>query len=421
MAGPRNNVMSTTIVMVDDNTTRTTTPLHLEDLESQLPKFRFSAENRIARRSKPAVSCDDSSSSDSSQGSLDESATSPLLSSASITQKECSRLLFGAAGIYGAYLYYGHVQEDLFRYQSEDGQYFRSVWMLQTLESAANIVVGLFGRYIFGGRPNLSLRPFIATGFSQVFAKVFTSLALAAGLSFPVCILAKSAKIVPVMLGQLMLGGSQYAARDYLFAALVVGGTALLSVGSKKVDKDDDHNNSTPAGLLFILLSLVMDGITAGFQKRLKRTYSAAPPTTYDFLLFTNLAMGAIALAVSIGTMDLIIGYHFLNQNPIVAQMIIKVCICSAIGQSFVFYVVATFDPMVCSTITTTRKMLSVVWSVVSKGHELSNQGTLGLALALSGLLVEMQGKLIRTKGSKESTSSSILHDKMSKGSVNGP
>ena len=308
-----------------------------------------------------------------------------------LSQRRTWLLIYGAAGIYMSYLYYGHIQEDLFRYQSASGEAFRSVWLLQSLESIANIAMGLTGRKLFGGRSDLQLQSFFATGVAQVFAKALTSLALAAGLSFPVCILAKSAKIVPVMLGQLALGGSSYGARDYAFAILIVCGTALLSAGSKQ----QNGNASTAAGVVCIIVSLLMDGLTAGLQKRLLgQHHKSAPPTTYDFLLFTNLAMAAVAVSISFGmTTDGLVGLAFLRENSAVSRMVLTACVCSAVGQSFIFFVVATFDPLVCSTITTTRKILSVLWSIVTKGHELSGQGSVGLVLAMSGLILEAQGR----------------------------
>jgi UDP-galactose transporter B1 len=194
------------------------------------------------------------------------------------------KLCFGAAGVYLAYLSYGNIQEDLFRFQAADGSNFRNAWFLQVLESCANIVVGVAGRHVFGGTKGLPIMPFLTSGASQVFAKGFTSLALAAGLSFPVCILAKSAKMVPVMLGQLALGGCSYTLRDYCIAVAIVGGTSLLILGEqdkqKGVSDDVDHannndsnsNSNSYAGLAFIMVSLVMDGVTAGLQKRLKKT-----------------------------------------------------------------------------------------------------------------------------------------------------
>jgi UDP-galactose transporter B1 len=313
-----------------------------------------------------------------------------------IKQRDAWRLLWGATGIYVAYLYYGHIQEDVFRFRAVDGSKFRFAWFLQVLESLANICVGLVGRYLLGGTTGLPLGPFVSSGASQVFSKAFTSLSLAAGLSFPVCILAKSAKIVPVMLGQLVLGGSSYTVRDYSLAAAIVGGTALLSLGESKAEKEQQQHATTFTGIAFIILSLGMDGVTAGLQKRLKRNALLANkiPTPCDFLLYTNVSMAATALTIAVISGDWNAGWAFCAANPAVRRMILTCCVCSAIGQSFIFYIVAHFDPLVCATVTTTRKIMSVVWSITTKGHVLSEEGCMGLLLAVSALLLEIQGKL---------------------------
>jgi solute carrier family 35 (UDP-galactose transporter), member B1 len=150
------------------------------------------------------------------------------------------------------------VQEDLFRYHNAvTGQGFTHVWALQVLESAVTMVIRYLGRKFSGGRDGLPLAPFFQSGASQLAAKALMSLSLSAGLSFPVVTLAKSAKIVPVMLGQLFMGGSSYAMRDYLFAVLIVVGTALLSAGGKTADDDHEsaQSRNTLSGLVLIFAS----------------------------------------------------------------------------------------------------------------------------------------------------------------------
>jgi hypothetical protein len=115
------------------------------------------------------------------------------------------KLVGGSLGIYTAFLYHGHLEEDLFLYQSpSDGRMFRYVWLLQVCESTAALIVGLSGRLSSSSSASSSwnMAPrFWLSGASQVFSKALTSEALATGLSFPVVVLAKSAKIVPVMCG----------------------------------------------------------------------------------------------------------------------------------------------------------------------------------------------------------------------------
>jgi solute carrier family 35 (UDP-galactose transporter), member B1 len=185
-----------------------------------------------------------------------------------------------------------------------------------------------------------------------------------------------------------------------------------LSLGSESSDASDDESNSTVTGVALILLSLIMDGITAGLQKRLKHQLAVVhlqQPTTYDFLLYTSTSMFLTALFVAIVlTNDLRLGYQYVLLNPGPFQhALFMVCLCSVIGQSFVFYLVAQFDPLVCSTVTTTRKISSVVWSIHAKGHVLSQQGACGLALAMAGIALELRDKCHVTSTTISSSSSS--------------
>ena len=108
------------------------------------------------------------------------------------------KLIIGAGGIYGAFLYYGSLQEDVFRYEAEDGTSFKQAWFLSVAEAVANVIVGYIGLTITGGTKGLPLAMFGISGAAQVTGKACKALALANGLSFPVATLAKSGKMAPV-------------------------------------------------------------------------------------------------------------------------------------------------------------------------------------------------------------------------------
>ena len=302
------------------------------------------------------------------------------------------KLLIGAGGIYGAFLYYGSLQEDVFRYTAEDGSQFKQAWLLQVLEALANVVIGFIGMQIAGATTNIPQQAFAISGASQVSAKACTSLALANGLSFPVATLAKSGKMAPVMLGSLILGGATYSLREYLQVAAIIGGTAIVSMGKKK----GGGSSSSMLGVAYIILSLVLDGVTAGFQKRLKAETAKAgvKPKPYDFMFWTNLYMCLTAIVISGALNEIGSGLAYCSANPEIMEKIIKFAICSAVGQSFIFYTIANFDPLILSTVTTTRKIFSVLLSIFLKGHSLSMTGWSGIALACGGILSEMAAKM---------------------------
>lgn len=307
------------------------------------------------------------------------------------------KLLIGAGGIYAAFLYYGSLQEDVFRYASaETGDQFKQAWFLQVLEALANVIVGYVGMSLTGATANIPKQMFAISGATQVTAKAMTSLALANGLSFPVATLAKSGKMAPVMLGQLVLGGASYSTREYLQVAAIIGGTAIVSMGKKK----GAGQASSLMGVFYIIMSLVLDGVTAGVQKRLKADTAKAgvKPKPYDFMFWTNLYMCVTATLIALVLGEFGSGMSFCNNNPEIYSKIIKFSACSAVGQSFIFYTIANFDPLVLSTVTTTRKIFSVLLSIFLKGHALSLKGWSGIALACGGILSEMQAKSAANK-----------------------
>jgi len=300
------------------------------------------------------------------------------------------KLLIGAGGIYAAFLYYGTLQEDVFHYKAMDGTKFNQAWFLQALEALANVIFGGIGLLLTGRTANLPLDLFALSGATQVCAKAFTSLALAAGVSFPVVTLAKSGKMVPVMIGSLLLGGASYTLREYASVAAIIAGTTIVSMGKKSTGPA-----SSTLGLAFVVLSLVCDGVTGGVQKRLKakskeRGVEAKP---YDLMFWTNLFMALVSAVVALFFGEFNSGINFCLNNPIIFGKILKFAVCSAIGQSFIFYTIANFDPLVCTTVTTTRKVFSVLLSIFMYGHQLNGQGWFGLSVASAGILAELQDK----------------------------
>ena len=111
-------------------------------------------------------------------------------------------------------------------------------------------------------------------------------------------------------------------------------------------------------------------------------------------MFWTNLYMLITAAVVAAGLGELTTGTTFCLSNPEILSKIVKFAICSAVGQSFIFYTISNFDPLILSTVTTTRKIFSVLLSIFLKGHTLSGVGWGGIAMACGGIVSEMQAKM---------------------------
>jgi UDP-galactose transporter B1 len=81
------------------------------------------------------------------------------------------KLLISAGGIYAAFLYYGSLQEDVFRFVAPDGSTFKQAWFLQVLEALANVLIGFVGMQLTGPTKGIPLRMFAISGAAQVTAQ----------------------------------------------------------------------------------------------------------------------------------------------------------------------------------------------------------------------------------------------------------
>lgn len=320
-------------------------------------------------------------------------------------------LLFCCAGIYTAYLIYGTLQEDVFTYSSDNitaagSVAFTYIWFVQVVEAFTNTITGYIGLQMTRTKeernkpkPKPNQKFFFLSGFTQVLSKALTSLSLNSGLSFPLATMAKSGKMAPVMAGQLVLSGTRYNMREYAQVSAIIAGTALLGLSKAKGGNGMSH--SSTLGVVFILTSLVMDGITGGLQKRLKVESQDVGHSLkgYEFMYYTNMYMFWVALCVANLNGDLTNGIAYCLKDPNICMLILKFCLCSTVGQSFIFYTIASFDPLVCSTITTTRKIVSVFLSIFYKGHVMTNQAWFGVFLACLGILSEVQDKVGTGRG----------------------
>merc|ERR1712217_776379 len=103
------------------------------------------------------------------------------------------------------------------------------------------------------------------------------------------------------------------------------------------------------------------------------------------------MAITAVIFTFAMGELEP--GLAFLRNNPGIFKQILVFAACSAVGQAFIFFTISSFDPLVCTTVTTTRKVFSVLLSIFTKGHMLDAQGWTGIAMACSGILGELGAK----------------------------
>ncbi len=327
------------------------------------------------------------------------------------------QLVISVSGIYFFYLYYGILQEKIWTTQEDDGQRFTFMLFLLLVQCFVNSFVAFLGVMLFDkptkgripmsnpGRtapsylkavvPNLSGNAWMSVMSFTYLAAMGASNQALSYVSYPTQALGKSCKMIPIMLANVLIGGKKYSIREYLCVLSITAGIVVFRLA--KGSKDGDQSNST-FGLVLLFASLCLDGLTASNQRLFRTEFK---PSTYGMMLQTNLwAMLYLAVA-NIGTGQGVDGFRYCLEHDHIMWALLKFSLCSAFGQVFIFFTITGPGPLVCTTITTTRKFFTILISVFMNPQNSLNQSQWGaVGLVFVGLGGEIMGKY-QSKASK--------------------
>jgi UDP-galactose transporter B1 len=247
-------------------------------------------------------------------------------------------------------------------------------------------------------------------------------------------ILAKSCKLLPVMFLHITLYQKRYPLYKYLVVLAVTTGVAVftLHAGSHKKPSKASVNPDRNAvwGLLLLGINLLFDGLTNTTQDYIFQSFQpfkgpqmmCANNMMSSFLTLSYLALSPYLVHTGIGEylgMDLASGgggefaaaLGFMARHPRVWYDVLGFAICGAVGQVFIcasplppslypsfphhllirktVYTLSTFSSLLLVTITVTRKMLTMILSVLWFGHTLGGKQWMGVGLVFGGIGAE--------------------------------
>lgn len=329
-------------------------------------------------------------------------------------------LLLCATGITSCYLWYGTVQETL---NSNRGEESITLFLLATGTFSSFLLAWMWTNI---GQRFLTRRQDDKTeGKLNHLLLVLTSMtylsAMAASneslhyVSYPTCVLAKSSKLIPTMVvgwlvdkirGQSHGGNKSHSNMEWIGAALITSG--IISFQYTQLQKQQsDHGvkaekGDSPYGLFLLGLSLFMDGLLGACQSALKRKGSSKslsdhrPPTAMETMLYINLYATAILLPASYYAGQFQHGMKVaFDANGDVRKLLLQLNLSASLGQVFIFLTIHHFSPLICTTITTTRKFFTILLSVYKFGHVLDAWQWGSVGLVFSGLYLEIAAKML--------------------------
>ena len=231
-------------------------------------------------------------------------------------------------------------------------------------------------------------------GMSASYIGAMFSSNLALGyMSYPAQALAKSCKLIPVMLSRfLLMKEVRYTRREIIQVIAITAGICVFMMGAEGGGGSGKKEKETSwLGLGLCIFSLALDGYTGPAQEKLNKVHPKLPMSAMMLMLnFWALVITGVGLVV---TGQMWTGLAFCAANPSIVPEAALFSLLAASGQALILYTLLQFNSLVVVTVTTTRKFFTILLSVLLYGHALNGSQWSGVALVFAGLSLDIYAK----------------------------
>lgn len=332
-------------------------------------------------------------------------------------------LLICVGGLYGSFISWLVLQERI-NTQPYDTTalgpvLFKAPLVVNCCQALFASVVGLVYSIVSDGYLPVNVFSQNPPALARSYVKSFTLIAITSSISTPIgyqslkhvdylaFLLAKSCKLIPVMLVHTVLYRTRFPVYKYVVAGAVTVGVAVFTLANTSAKKAS-HDGNTLVGMGQLFASMILDGLTNSTQDHMFKTQRAQSGTVVKItganlmcILNTFVFTLTLGYAVLFRLDELTYTRDFVTRYPQALSNIVLFAALGLMGQVFVFMILERFDLLVLVTATVTRKMLSMVVSVVMFGHHLVPLQWAGIACVFGGIGYEAALKF-RTREPKK-------------------
>lgn len=300
-------------------------------------------------------------------------------------------LAFCVLGMMSTLTAYGIVLE----YVTSNGRHLHEISFLFVTTSIYTITAYV-ARGVFNEKPTeISKYQMLILSLTSI-ASTFTSVRSLRYVIYPVQVLFKSCKPVPVMIFGTILG-KKYPLRKYVNVMIITAGVALFMGGGSSTRKPGGTSDTTLIGAFMLTVSLCFDGATGAYEDKLMGNDHVEP---FDLMYNIQLGKAVLSFCTLVATNGLGEFFKTISDGGI---MLVVLGVTGALGQVFVFVTISKFGALNCALIGLFRKILSLLLSFVLYGHTINAFQTVGLGLALASMIANFYEKGGNKKENKDS------------------
>ncbi|CAI9105296.1 OLC1v1004189C1 [Oldenlandia corymbosa var. corymbosa] len=293
--------------------------------------------------------------------------------------------VFAVSGIMSTLIVYGLLQEKLMRRPYGGKDYFEYSLFLVFCNRITTSAVS--GAVLLGSKkvldPVAPLKNYCWISISNIATTTCQYEALKY-VSFPVQTLAKSAKMIPVMIWGSFIMQKKYHFQDYLITLMVTVG-CFIFIFFPAAGDISPHNGkeSTVWGVTLMIGYLGFDGFTSTFQDKLFKGYDM---DIHNQIFYTTLCSCMLSFAGLILQGNLVKAIDFVFRHHDCFFDILLLSTVATASQFFISYTIRTFGALTFATIMTTRQLVSILLSCLFFAHPLGWLQFVGAVIVFGSL-----------------------------------
>ena len=349
------------------------------------------------------------------------------------------------AGIYAVFVYWGYLQEKittkgyvwtenapLNKHGCDLLMWWDYSFSLNLCMAAMCAIIGLVIEFLLSfmnkqtnvvKKSNFSV--YLKASLTSTFASPIGYMALKY-ITFPLMILTKSSKPVPVMLIGVTLYRRTFKWYQYVSVLLICGGISLYSAygskDSKKIEECMNPGSSENSfliaamaylqqifeptlsklviGISLVLINLTLDGFTNNEQDKLFDAYKGEIHNV-QMVAYVNIWQTIIILCL-LGSQylyyssfnhetnsEIYLAIDMLSKCPELRSDIFRFCVCAGFGQFLIFGVMENYGSLVWITISITRKLFTILNNIYWFNHKVKPEQWCGIFICFAGMLLE--------------------------------
>ncbi|GAV03291.1 hypothetical protein RvY_13736 [Ramazzottius varieornatus] len=298
-----------------------------------------------------------------------------------------------SGGIFGCFMIYGYVQEMMFRIEG----YKDFGWYLTLMQFLQYTLFSFMERKatMSDMTRKIPVRYYLVIGFLAMATIGLSNVSLAY-LNYPTQVVFKCCKLIPVLVGGVLIQGKKYGMLDILAACCMSIGLIFFVLADNKVQP-----NFNMTGVLFVCLALTADAAIGNIQEKAVRLYHG---NTLEVVYFTHLIGAVYVFAGLLITGEFFRAFTYCYDNPKFYAYAALFGATGYIGVQMVLTMVVSFGAFIAMSVTTFRKALSIVISFLAFSKPFTLQYLWAGGVVLLGVYLnvysrnqeEMRGYLIR-------------------------